>query len=1144
MKKTLALLLTLTMLITMAFPAGAFSFETVESVENLPEEVQSETDSAALTADVVLGINLVTGTKELANFEDETQATNFSAADMNGGMNIVSNPVSNFDETKAIDAEGTYGKMLHLSRSANPGRHWSGYEYAHSFDGSRKYWITWDEYLDMQGITTAQGWLVDFLGAGKHVDVGFNAAANKWRHYSNAITPNRKSLRAWGKFTNLPVPDYDQTDPTVPLDWYLDNYGIYPMYKITFVMPDGTVKTEDFLFEDGVEWKPEKLATEYAPGMKYLSTYTQDGKIFKPLGWALTKDSATPVDKVALAGEDLTFFPVIEEIEVLTTDAFAIKIDGGVATVTAKEPVTWKYDVGFTGATVVTTDTTAVITAASESGAVKLTATLVSDEKSSADIEILILGSVNWRPGHNILTGTAGPLTFENMDQDTVNAILSGAVVEDNKNQSGINYSQKILKLASEGGYPSFWIKEFKGHPISTERPLYISYDYYGNFDCHWLMINATQATDIFKDMGGAGYAKTSEWKHILVNSALSESKTKHPELNHLGLELGNSNVNIYVDNFTVIPYYKVTYMNFDDTVAKTDYILLDSNNNFLTEFTPDTSIVSGAVAYSLTKGGDQIEKVTLANKDIVLYPLDKVTGPVTFTDGKTGVEESPDFETSYTIPAPDKLGFKLDNFICWIAPNGKFFYAGDVVKPENRGDVEGLTLTAFCQDLTKPAMGFAYEGGLPADGTGKLAYQENIEDEGRNVIHLRQYASTYDKGRKAWLSDARVHFRMQSGFDASEYNIFQYCYKIGSSTEMTNNVTPDNLADAVLKERTGVTTATFFTYYGQNTYFGGKNGLMYIGAQGVHSMIYDNQYHVYEVDQGLAKNNSAPWTGGDDGKLYGFAIDPNTVNFAGDTYIDYVRVYRDGVFTVTYDTNVDSDYEELGCVLHKVAPDTGRGGGTGYLLKGDRPEVQDLTFVGWALKPDATRKDVVTSIDLKGDTTVYAVWEETPAYPNADDTNVSIRSGADKVNGIRFFSSISNTTRDFVDEYGFIVAREDVLGTKELTFGFKALGENKPLYVYGAAYDKKNGIDRQYDNDGENIMFTAVCTNIPAEHYATKLVARTYAKYSINGNAFTVYGSSVTRSIKEIAQSIHDAGGDAYAENKDYIDTILGLNA
>ena len=60
MKKTLALLLTLTMLFTMVLPAGAFSFETVESVSTeLPaEEVTSETESAALAAEVIPGKNL------------------------------------------------------------------------------------------------------------------------------------------------------------------------------------------------------------------------------------------------------------------------------------------------------------------------------------------------------------------------------------------------------------------------------------------------------------------------------------------------------------------------------------------------------------------------------------------------------------------------------------------------------------------------------------------------------------------------------------------------------------------------------------------------------------------------------------------------------------------------------------------------------------------------------------------------------------------------------------------------------------------------------------------------------------------------------------------------------------------------------
>ena len=83
MKKTLALLLTLTMLFTMVLPAGAFSFETVESVSTeLPaEEVTSEAESAALAAEVIPGKNLFTGTTDLLTFDDETQADIFTPLD-------------------------------------------------------------------------------------------------------------------------------------------------------------------------------------------------------------------------------------------------------------------------------------------------------------------------------------------------------------------------------------------------------------------------------------------------------------------------------------------------------------------------------------------------------------------------------------------------------------------------------------------------------------------------------------------------------------------------------------------------------------------------------------------------------------------------------------------------------------------------------------------------------------------------------------------------------------------------------------------------------------------------------------------------------------------------------------------------------
>ena len=98
-------------------------------------------------------------------------------------------------------------------------------------------------------------------------------------------------------------------------------------------------------------------------------------------------------------------------------------------------------------------------------------------------------------------------------------------------------------------------------------------------------------------------------------------------------------------------------------------------------------------------------------------------------------------------------------------------FYAGDVVTVANIENIKGKTLTAYCQDLTKPAMGYAYEGNNEID-LNKYKYQEVIEDEGRTVNHLRLFGGTYDGKKKKWQNDARFHLSYSAGFDATEYNI------------------------------------------------------------------------------------------------------------------------------------------------------------------------------------------------------------------------------------------------------------------------------------------------------------------------------------------------------------------------------------
>ncbi len=1146
MKKTLALLLTLTMLFTMVLPVGAFGFETVETVaEELPAAVQSEPEAAALAAEVIPGSNLFTGTKALLTFDDESEADIFSPKEGLFTKSIVENPTSLVDETVTLDPDGKYGKMLQFHRAANPGKHWAGYTIAQSFDGTRNYWITWDEYWDMKDLSTLWAVFIGFNG-GNHQDLYLDKANNTWRHFSNIYTPKCGNIDLQSKSSNVELVG-DQSNPTVPLNWYLDNYGFYPYYKITYVYPDSTTVIDQVLFADGAEKTPENILTEYTIKTDNLpAPFTKNGKIYNCIGWSTEMNSDTPLASVGLENADVTLYPVLQETPILTADKYVIVANSGVANITANEEVSWGYTiVGADDANVTTAQTSATVTAGKENGTVKLSATLVSDPTVTAEIEILVVGSSNWRPGMNLFTGTEKALDFETFaeNDEALYAIFNKGenlnIYDNATTKNGVNYSDKAMTQGAAGGYPAIWTKDI-APTISTDRPLLIEYDYRGKFGNHWMMINGSGAQDIFKNVKGDNvYPATETWKHVRLENQKNEAANKYHEIKKLAIEIGDgSDIYICVDNIRYVPYYQITYKNFDDSVAKTEYVLLDDSGNFMTTYTPDISVVAGAVAYSLEKNGDAVETVELKNKDITLYPLKTLSGPITYTDGTSSKQDKPDYTMDYTVPSLADLGLEAEHFLAWVTGAGKVFKPGDVVKAADIDTIKGMTLTAFCQDLTQPAMGYAYEGDK-ALGFAKYNYQEVIEDEGRTVNHFRLFANTYEDSQ--WKNDARFHLRKDEGFDASEYNIVQYSYKIGSSINVTSVTAPKEPTADQLTGEIANPPITIYCMYNVNTFYG-SGGTMTIGSDAVSKLVNDKQYHVVELDMSTSEHQTSSrlWTGGEAGKLYGFAVDMNRAYYSADTYVDYFRVYRDGIFTVNYNTNVPEGLEDAGLSQTDVAPDTGRGGGVGYLLKGEQPSLEGFTFRGWALKPDATPEETVTAIDLTGDTTVYAVWTEEITSPNVDKNNIGIRSGADKVNGIRFSSSVAVGDRNKLEEYGFIIAREDVLGSKELTFDFKAEGKNKPLYVYGAAYDKKNGIDYQYDNTGSKIVFTAVCTNIPAEHYATKLVARTYAKYSVGGSAFTVYGSSVTNSIKEIAQSIKDEGGAAYEENKDYIDSIL----
>ncbi len=813
-------------------------------------------------------------------------------------------------------------------------------------------------------------------------------------------------------------------------------------------------------------------------------------------------------------------------------------------TVTSSEAVEWQIDVGYSEATYTVSEDkmSATVTSAGYSGKITFAADFSDGRKT---LEVNFVNGEKWKPGLNTYTGTPDGFGFENFGENftlsdyfrCTNAWEFGT----NDLKDGINTSANAIYTIWKFNY-IYPVNDFSP-AIEADRPIAYAYDRLANNGGYILVNNDGKPWANVASTDGV-------WRH--ETQTIIGSKNPYGSDDVKEIRIGGANGNyygsyaaylentgrkfFYIDNISTIPYYKVTYYSKDgETVLAEKYV-----DPAESAYTVDSSLLpEDATGFSETLGGDAVTSVSLAYKDISLYAVKGEK--ITFTDG-TNVYTTTAAD-GFTFPTAQECGFKTENFLVWYnAPSGLKFKAGEKLDAAGAEKVSGMEFTAYYQNSNVSAMGYVYDGDAAPNGTNKFRYTENIEDEGRNVLHLRQYRTN------KYASDARVFFRQAESFDSKEYNIIQYSYKIVSGFDVTDtSLAVEDVTDINLKKPdTGLASFYFFAANNANGYiYGGK--ACQIGSW-QHTLINDNEYHIYELDMENTPSSgwATPWfVNGNEGRpIYGFAIDPNMVNYSGDTYIDYIRVYRDGILTVKYDTNIPEEYADVVDIIKEVSPDTGRGAGTGYLLKDERPEADGLRFIGWALTPDADATEVIKEVDLTGDLTVYAVWDDSfYSAPFMDTDKVGIRSGADNINGMRFFASVSANLREYFNEYGFIVAREDVLGNNELTFACKAPDANRNLYVYGKAYSKAENIDRQYDNADGNIVFAAVCTGIPDEHIATRLVVRSYAKYAnpANGCAFTLYGDAMKSSLKEAAEKVRDAGGEVYENNKEYIDKLLG---
>lgn len=935
------------------------------------------------------------------------------------------------------------------------------------------------------------------------------------------------SLSIQAQHSNAPAPKEAVT--------YLDDLEYIPYYRVAYHLPDGTEQCEYLLYQPGTT----KRYTEYT--VKTDNYPTADGKVCR--GWSTQPDAASPVSVVPLAYADVELYPVWEETRLIDTVTAYVNANGSVkVTKLSDAALTFGFDAGDTEASF--DEETLTVTGAGYAGTAVLTA---SAGEAVEKKTIVFCGATKWKPGLNLLTGSeagfdmeseeAIDLTFTTYTSNT--NTVRGSIEQSLFPKDGTNHALKLTSSA-DAGTPAVTVHTKNAFAaIDSSRPIALSFRYSRNANYpFYTLVNSTSNVQ-YKDAAGL-VTNASALTLKTIGSELPVKAGCASVITRLAIQAQHASVTdsvTYLDDVAYTPYYKITYIGFDGkTVAATDYALYDAAGIPLDTYVIPDGMVPGATGYYLDAAceTERVTQVPLEHRDITLY----AAGKRVVYYRSDGVETAVSLPVSeYVIPLPSEVSeaYADTDFIAWTDADGAVYHAGDkLTADEVLAKLNGAALTAFCQDASQPAMGYAFEGDRPVRAADPaFRYQENMDDSGARVLHLRQFGAV-----SGYKNDNRVYEYGDTCFDPKEYSLFVYRYKVNGVAKVNSTAGDYTAVDPKTDITAVAENIPLRIYFYVNSTPAGyiAGGVHGVETTGVISS--SNTYSLYEKDM----SSSADWQNA--AGVYGFALDPARSNFASDVYMDYIRVYRKGVSTVTYDTNAPEGYEEL--VLCEVAPETGRGVGKGYLLTGEQPMVETLAFMGWATTPDAGKADVVNAVDLTGDITVYAVWEE---CLGASDPEKRFGIRCDENAGVRFRASISADAKAFVEEYGFLVTRQALLDElkdvpavkKELTFEFRRPGTQTPLYAYGAAY-RKGEKDIEYAVDAQgNTTFTAVCTGIPADAARETLVARTYVRYVTgSGTEVTVYGGEVSCSLYDVALSVREAGGDDYLNNKAFIDSIL----
>lgn len=757
---------------------------------------------------------------------------------------------------------------------------------------------------------------------------------------------------------------------------------------------------------------------------------------------------------------------------------------------------------------------------------------------------------VSTKPGLNILTGTTEPFGFEVETKDALSGLFEAGLANWELTADPVDGSKgKTLRQAK--AWSALVSTKFAGNTYEAERPFEWAVDALGANKPSAnpaLILYANEITDESAIKVRPSFAAGS-WQRLTGEVVISRDTSGYKPTfyafkgNFKGLGLGlntgsargeyDSSCYLYIDNYSIIPYYRVTYCGADGNVNSSAYFLRDSEGTVMTSFTPDYAPIFNieggkyrrCLGWSTEPNATEAQtSFALNNEDLVLYPVlgeefeplnstanvlraaandKKETATITVSEGYTVADWQ--IDTGYSDAL---VTVSEDKQTVTVEPTG---YAGVVtVKATMGGELTGTEI----EKVIRLYGGTEYKPGLNLiTGTTAAFDFENITQDDLN----RAFADTNWTTGWTYTDDP-----LNNGGHAARQTGSWSCFQTtGLGDDRHDDVDrPFYWTTDVLATSNPNIFAIPGNYSGGHIgWFTGTAGKWVANAKTI-------------VMSQLAKNpGDNDWISKVRFRKIGTNLDGAT-GAMGDSkyyYVDNVKIIPG--YKITY---IAADSTEkvvyVDGLKTEYTPDLTLLGSASYTVEGTDEVYTTATAI------PLEYKDIVIKAFV-------------PEEPKTSDKN-SIRVSDEKT-GIRFGGFVGAGTHNAASEYGFLVARAD--GGIDETFAndylvlpsdfsdkeslnFSGVTDNDAeiKFVGGRNYIKGGASNKTiFDADGETpfgsygaagYYFTAVMIGLDQSYtsggvtyqhrYRVPIVARSYVKV---GETY-YYGDSKIASMKDVA--------------------------